>query len=188
MLLEDVVREFDELGVHAVHDAVGRARHDAHDLVDELRMRFDDPLEGFAGQRHDVRIGEGSQPDGVRGPVDEAQLTGQLAVTQDGEAHVVVGPGALHDLDLARHDNVETIVDLALAHKDDEERSARIQEAMDDYLSTRLVEHGFQGDRDAIWSTLNIDIVLNELDALVNIDLSSRTPRPGHRALNLILP
>jgi glyoxylase-like metal-dependent hydrolase (beta-lactamase superfamily II) len=35
------------------------------------------------------------------------------------------------------------------------------QEAMDDYLSTRLVEHGFQGDRDAIWSTLNIDIVLN---------------------------
>jgi len=34
--------------------------------------------------------------------------------------------------------------------------------------------------------TDNIDIVLNELDALVNIDLSSRAPRPGHRALNLI--
>ena len=32
---------------------------------------------------------------------------------------------------------------------------------MDDYLSTRLVELGFLGDRDAIWSALNIDIVLN---------------------------
>ncbi len=34
--------------------------------------------------------------------------------------------------------------------------------------------------------TDNIDIVLNELDALVNIDLSSRTPYPEHKALNLI--
>ena len=32
---------------------------------------------------------------------------------------------------------------------------------MDDYLSGRLVEHGFKGDRDAIWSLLEIDIVLN---------------------------
>ena len=32
---------------------------------------------------------------------------------------------------------------------------------MDEYLSTRLRAHGFQGDRDAIWSALNIDIVLN---------------------------
>jgi len=34
--------------------------------------------------------------------------------------------------------------------------------------------------------TDNIDIVLNELDALVNIDLPSRIPHPVHRALNLI--
>jgi hypothetical protein len=32
---------------------------------------------------------------------------------------------------------------------------------MDDYLSGRLVEHGFKGDRGAIWSLLEIDIVLN---------------------------
>jgi len=34
--------------------------------------------------------------------------------------------------------------------------------------------------------TDNIDIVLNELDALVNVDLESRTLRPDHTSLNLI--
>jgi uridine phosphorylase len=32
----------------------------------------------------------------------------------------------------------------------------------------------------------NIDIVLNELDALVNIDLVNRTVKPGHTSLNII--
>ena len=56
---------------------------------------------------------------------------------------------------------IDAFVEFALAHKDDADRDAKIQGAMEDYLSTRLVEHGFQGDRDAIWSALNIDIVLN---------------------------
>ena len=34
--------------------------------------------------------------------------------------------------------------------------------------------------------TDNIDIVLNELDALVNVDLKQRVPTPGHTSLNLI--
>ena len=34
--------------------------------------------------------------------------------------------------------------------------------------------------------TDNIDIVLNELDALVNIDFKSRTVKPNHKRLNLI--
>jgi uridine phosphorylase len=34
--------------------------------------------------------------------------------------------------------------------------------------------------------TDNIDIVLNELDALVNIDLAARTPRRAHKALRII--
>ena len=44
---------------------------------------------------------------------------------------------------------------------DDEDRDARIQDALDDYLAGRLIKHGFQGDRDAIWSVLSIDIELN---------------------------
>jgi uridine phosphorylase len=34
--------------------------------------------------------------------------------------------------------------------------------------------------------TDNIDIVMNELDALVNIDLSNRIPKPNHTALDII--
>jgi hypothetical protein len=59
------------------------------------------------------------------------------------------------------HAGIDAYVELALAHKDDEDREARIQDAMDEYLSARLIDHGFKGDRDAIWSVLNIDIVLN---------------------------
>jgi len=59
------------------------------------------------------------------------------------------------------HKGIDAYVELALANKDSPERGARIQDAMDDYLSMRLVNHGFQGDRDAIWSALEIDIVLN---------------------------
>jgi glyoxylase-like metal-dependent hydrolase (beta-lactamase superfamily II) len=59
------------------------------------------------------------------------------------------------------HAGIDDFVELALAHKDDADRDATIQAAMDEYLSKRLVEHGFTGDRDAIWDALNIDIVLN---------------------------
>ena len=34
--------------------------------------------------------------------------------------------------------------------------------------------------------TDNLDIVMNELDALANIDLKTRMPKEGHRSLNLI--
>ena len=59
------------------------------------------------------------------------------------------------------HTDIDAFVDIAMRHKDDADRDSKIQDAMDDYLSRRLVEHGFEGDRDAIWSILSIDIVLN---------------------------
>jgi glyoxylase-like metal-dependent hydrolase (beta-lactamase superfamily II) len=59
------------------------------------------------------------------------------------------------------HAGIDAYVELALAHKNDADREARIQDALDEYLSARLIDHGFKGDRDAIWSALNIDIVLN---------------------------
>ena len=48
----------------------------------------------------------------------------------------------------------------------------------------------FNGKRITVLSTGmgtdNIDIVMNELDALANIDLKTRTPKEAHRSLNLI--
>ena len=68
---------------------------------------------------------------------------------------------ALDRLAADMHAGIDAFADLAMAHKDDEDRDATIQAALDEHLSTRLVEHGFKGDREAIWSVLNIDIVLN---------------------------
>jgi len=59
------------------------------------------------------------------------------------------------------HAGIDAYVAIALEHQDKEDRGAAIQDAMDEYLSTRLIEHGYKGDRDAIWSVLEIDIVLN---------------------------
>ena len=59
------------------------------------------------------------------------------------------------------HAGIDAYVAIALEHQDREDRGAAIQDAMYEHLSTRLVEHGFKGDRDAIWSVLEIDIVLN---------------------------
>ena len=59
------------------------------------------------------------------------------------------------------HAGIDAYVAIALEHQDREDRGAAIQDAMYEHLSTRLIEHGFKGDRDAIWSVLEIDIVLN---------------------------
>ena len=59
------------------------------------------------------------------------------------------------------HTDIDAFVDFAMRHKDDADRGAKIEQALDDYLSGRLIEHGFKGGRDAIWSILSIDIVLN---------------------------
>jgi uridine phosphorylase len=48
----------------------------------------------------------------------------------------------------------------------------------------------YKGKRISVQSTGigpdNIDIVMNELDALVNIDLNTREPKPNHTALNIV--
>ena len=59
------------------------------------------------------------------------------------------------------HADIDVFVDIAKRHKDDADREKQIQDALEEYLSGRLTEHGFKGDRDAIWSVLSIDIVLN---------------------------
>ena len=59
------------------------------------------------------------------------------------------------------HAGIDAFVELALANKDEDDRDAKIRQAMDDHLSRRAREHGFKGDRDALWSILEVDIVLN---------------------------
>ena len=69
----------------------------------------------------------------------------------------------LEQLAATMHRGIDDYVALALDLKDEEDRGTKIQDAMDDYLSTRLIAHGFKGDRKAIWSVLNVDIELNSM-------------------------
>jgi glyoxylase-like metal-dependent hydrolase (beta-lactamase superfamily II) len=59
------------------------------------------------------------------------------------------------------HECLDGYVAMALEHANDENRPAAMQRAMFDYLATRLEQHGFEGDRDAMRAVLDIDVVLN---------------------------
>lgn len=59
------------------------------------------------------------------------------------------------------HAGIDAYVALALGHADAVDRTEVLQAALFDYLADRLVHHGFKGDRDTMWSVLNIDVKLN---------------------------
>ena len=81
----------------------------------------------------------------------------------------------LDSLAALMHRGIDDYVALALAHKDDDDRAAKIEQALDEYLSTRLIAHGFNGDREAIRSALNIDIVLNAMGLVSWLERLERT-------------
>ena len=59
------------------------------------------------------------------------------------------------------HAGIDAYEQMALDCRDADNRGDALEAAMFQYLSTRLVEHGFKGDSDAIRSILEIDVVLN---------------------------
>ncbi|MEM7430471.1 MAG: MBL fold metallo-hydrolase [Pseudomonadota bacterium] len=59
------------------------------------------------------------------------------------------------------HRGLDTFVSIATKHRDVEERTAAIETAIFDYFVEGLIEHGFDDDRDRIWSVLNLDVRLN---------------------------
>ncbi len=59
------------------------------------------------------------------------------------------------------HEGIDAFVAMALEHRDAEDRGRRIEESMFDHLAQRLEDHGFKGDRDAMWSVVDIDVILN---------------------------
>jgi len=59
------------------------------------------------------------------------------------------------------HAGIDDFAAIAMAHQADDDRETKIRGAMRDYLFTRLVAHGFKGDREAMRSVLDADIALN---------------------------
>jgi len=59
------------------------------------------------------------------------------------------------------HAGIDAYETMALDCRDAKSRSAALETAMYEYLATRLIEHGFKGDTDAIWSVVSVDVTLN---------------------------
>ena len=59
------------------------------------------------------------------------------------------------------HAGIDAYVEIALAQRDNDDPLPAMQSAMYDYLSTRLIAHGYKGDDSAMRSVLEIDVVLN---------------------------
>ena len=59
------------------------------------------------------------------------------------------------------HAGIDVFSAIALDCREEDNREEAIESKMFDYLAGRLVEHGFKGDRDAMWSVLGFDVALN---------------------------
>lgn len=109
-----------------------------------------------------------------------------------GESELILNPdGSVFHLHLLPEDIADTVILVG-----DQDRVAMISSFFDEIQiqkrNREFVTHTgiFKGKRISVVSTGigtdNIDIVVNELDALVNIDLKLRVPKDEHKTLNLI--
>jgi hypothetical protein len=68
------------------------------------------------------------------------------------------------------HAGIDAYEQMALACRESENRDVALEAAMYDYLSTRLIDHGFKGGDDAIGSVLEIDVQLNAAGLVAWLD------------------
>ncbi len=59
------------------------------------------------------------------------------------------------------HAGIDAYVAIALEHEDGPDRNTTLQASLLEYYIQRLGEHGYTGDREAIMSTMSIDVPLN---------------------------
>lgn len=69
--------------------------------------------------------------------------------------------GNLDRLAADMHKGIDAFVSMAREYANKEKRTEALQAAMFEYFVNGLGEHGFKGDRDIMWSILNIDVDLN---------------------------
>ncbi len=67
----------------------------------------------------------------------------------------------LQRLAMEMHQGIDDYVAIALANKNASDRQQALEDRMFDYMCGRLETHGFEGDRDAMWQIMEIDVVLN---------------------------
>ena len=74
------------------------------------------------------------------------------------------------------HAGIDAYEQMALDCRDSDNRSDALEAAMYEYLSTRLIDHGFKGDSDAVRSILQIDVTLNAAGLVAWLDRLDKRP------------
>jgi glyoxylase-like metal-dependent hydrolase (beta-lactamase superfamily II) len=69
--------------------------------------------------------------------------------------------GNLQRLATQMHEGIDAYVRMACEHAHDENRSESLRSSLVNYYAKRLTDHGYKGDREAMYSVLGIDIDLN---------------------------
>ena len=59
------------------------------------------------------------------------------------------------------HKGIDAFVSMGRENANAEQRTEALQTAIFEYFVAGLEQHGFKGDRDSMWSILNIDVNLN---------------------------
>lgn len=108
------------------------------------------------------------------------------------ESELIINPsGTIYHLNLRPEDVAENIILVGDPGRV-EKISKRFDRIVHQSRNREMVTHVgyFNGKHIMVLSTGmgtdNIDIVMNELDALVNVDLKTRTVKPGHKTLNIV--
>lgn len=86
--------------------------------------------------------------------------------------------GDLARLAVDMHRGIDAYVAIAREHANAPDRSSALQNAIFDYFVTGLARHGFKGDRDMMWSILNLDVTLNTQGIEVWLDKTRKGSEP----------
>jgi glyoxylase-like metal-dependent hydrolase (beta-lactamase superfamily II) len=96
-------------------------------------------------------------PDAAHAAVDRIMACGPEQVYLTHYSRV----GNLARLAVEMHQGIDDYVSMAVAHGDDQNRTAALQASMMSYYEQRLRRHGYRGARDAMAATLATDVTLN---------------------------
>ena len=144
----------------------GHARH--HYVLNDPRSRgvFTGDSFGVSYREHDTAQGAIVFP--TTTPVHFDPVEAHRAVDRilacEPEQLYLTHYSRVSDLDrlaAEMHAGIDNYVALALEYAEDPDRLAALEAALLEYYVQRLSEHGYAGDRDAVASTMGIDIPLN---------------------------
>lgn len=144
----------------------GHARH--HYVLNDPRSRgvFTGDSFGVSYREHDTAQGAIVFP--TTTPVHFDPVEAHRAVDRilacEPEQLYLTHYSRVSDLDrlaAEMHAGIDNYVAIALEYAEDPDRLAALEAALLEYYVQRLSEHGYAGDRDAVASTMGIDIPLN---------------------------